>query len=102
MVKMLRDFDDAVYCEKHGKGWKLWVAIADVSYYVRLRSALDVEAHNRGNSVYFPNRVVPMLPEILSNGLMLYLTHKWIVCVWCVRCKFLPKVSSQIIAFMKR
>lgn len=64
-----RDFDDAVYCEKHGKGWKLWVAIADVSYYVRLRSVLDVEAHNRGNSVYFPNRVVPMLPEILSNGL---------------------------------
>ncbi len=64
-----RDFDDAVYCEKHGKGWKLWVAIADVSYYVRLRSTLDVEAHNRGNSVYFPNRVVPMLPEILSNGL---------------------------------
>ncbi|OOF57293.1 ribonuclease R [Rodentibacter myodis] len=64
-----RDFDDAVYCEKHGKGWKLWVAIADVSYYVRLRTALDAEAHNRGNSVYFPNRVVPMLPEILSNGL---------------------------------
>ena len=64
-----RDFDDAVYCEKHGKGWKLWVAIADVSYYVRLRSALDTEAYHRGNSVYFPNRVVPMLPEILSNGL---------------------------------
>ena len=64
-----RDFDDAVYCEKQGKGWKLWVAIADVSYYVRLRSALDSEAYNRGNSVYFPNRVVPMLPEILSNGL---------------------------------
>ncbi|OOF44415.1 ribonuclease R [Rodentibacter trehalosifermentans] len=64
-----RDFDDAVYCEKQGKGWRLWVAIADVSYYVRLRSALDNEAYNRGNSVYFPNRVVPMLPEILSNGL---------------------------------
>ena len=64
-----RDFDDAVYCEKSGKGWKLWVAIADVSYYVRLRSALDTEAYNRGNSVYFPNRVVSMLPEILSNGL---------------------------------
>jgi len=63
------DVDDAVYCEKSGKGWKLWVAIADVSYYVRLRSALDTEAYNRGNSVYFPNRVVPMLPEILSNGL---------------------------------
>jgi len=65
----VRDFDDAVYCEKSGKGWKLWVAIADVSYYVRLRSALDTEAYNRGNSVYFPNRVVPMLPEVLSNGL---------------------------------
>lgn len=65
-----RDFDDAVYCEKTpGGGWRLWVAIADVSYYVRLRTALDTEAYNRGNSVYFPNRVVPMLPEILSNGL---------------------------------
>ncbi|AWW58970.1 hypothetical protein C4O87_06625 [Pasteurella multocida] len=65
-----RDFDDAVFCQKkRGGGWKLWVAIADVSYYVRLRTALDTEAHARGNSVYFPNRVVPMLPEILSNGL---------------------------------
>ncbi|WP_373101071.1 MULTISPECIES: ribonuclease R [Pasteurellaceae] len=65
-----RDFDDAVYCEKkRGGGWTLWVAIADVSYYVRPRSALDTEAYNRGNSVYFPNRVVPMLPEVLSNGL---------------------------------
>ena len=64
-----RDFDDAVFCQKQGKGWKLWVAIADVSYYVRPKSALDAEAYNRGNSVYFPNRVVPMLPEKLSNGL---------------------------------
>ncbi len=65
-----RDFDDAVFCQKkRGGGWTLWVAIADVSYYVRLRTALDAEAYNRGNSVYFPNRVVPMLPEILSNGL---------------------------------
>ncbi|PHI41233.1 ribonuclease R [Actinobacillus succinogenes] len=64
-----RDFDDAVYCRKEKNGWRLWVAIADVSYYVRLRTALDSEARNRGNSVYFPNRVVPMLPEILSNGL---------------------------------
>lgn len=64
-----RDFDDAVHCRKEKNGWRLWVAIADVSYYVRLRSALDQEARNRGNSVYFPNRVVPMLPEILSNGL---------------------------------
>lgn len=63
------DFDDAVFCQKQEKGWKLWVAIADVSYYVRPKSALDTEAYNRGNSVYFPNRVVPMLPEKLSNGL---------------------------------
>ena len=65
-----RDFDDAVYCEKKKSGgWRLWVAIADVSHYVRPGSALDVEATSRGNSVYFPERVVPMLPEALSNGL---------------------------------
>ena len=64
-----RDFDDAVYCEKRKGGWRLWVAIADVSHYVRPGSALDIEAANRGNSVYFPARVVPMLPEALSNGL---------------------------------
>ena len=65
-----RDFDDAVYCEeKKSGGWRLWVAIADVSYYVRPDTALDKEAINRGNSVYFPSQVVPMLPEVLSNGL---------------------------------
>ncbi len=65
-----RDFDDAVYCEKkRGGGWRLWVAIADVSYYVRPRTALDDEARSRGNSVYFPSQVIPMLPEVLSNGL---------------------------------
>ena len=65
-----RDFDDAVYCEKKRfGGWKLWVAIADVSYYVRPDSPLDREAVKRGNSVYFPEYVVPMLPELLSNGL---------------------------------
>ncbi|MGI9211686.1 MAG: ribonuclease R [Methylococcaceae bacterium] len=64
-----RDFDDAVFCERTTKGWKLWVAIADVSHYVRPGTALDEEARNRGNSVYFPDRVIPMLPEILSNGL---------------------------------
>lgn len=64
-----RDFDDAVFCERKGKGFRLIVAIADVSHYVKPRTALDGEAANRGNSVYFPERVIPMLPEILSNGL---------------------------------
>jgi ribonuclease R len=64
-----RDFDDAVYCEQRSGGWRLWVAIADVSHYVWPGSALDEEAALRGNSVYFPARVVPMLPEALSNGL---------------------------------
>ena len=64
-----RDFDDAVYCETEGSGFRLWVAIADVSHYVPISSALDEEAFNRGNSVYFPERVVPMFPEVLSNGL---------------------------------
>jgi ribonuclease R len=64
-----RDFDDAVYCEADGKGWKLFVAIADVSHYVQPGDALDKEAYDRGNSVYFPRRVIPMLPEELSNGL---------------------------------
>ncbi len=64
-----RDFDDAVYCAPTGKGWRLVVAIADVAHYVRAGSALDAEARRRGTSVYFPGRVLPMLPEALSNGL---------------------------------
>ena len=64
-----RDFDDAVYCEHTGKHWRLLVAIADVSHYVAVDKALDKEALQRGTSVYFPKQVIPMLPEVLSNGL---------------------------------
>ena len=68
-----RDFDDAVYCRREAvggkQGFRLWVAIADVSHYVRHGDALDAEARERGTSVYFPRRVIPMLPEKLSNGL---------------------------------
>ena len=64
-----KDFDDAVYCEPRGKGYRLVVAIADVSHYVRHGDALDGAGRERGNSVYFPRRVIPMLPEVLSNGL---------------------------------
>src|SRR5205085_1390282 len=63
-----RDFDDAVYAEPDEAGFRLLVAIADVAHYVRPGSALDRAAFARGNSVYFPDRVVPMLPEALSNG----------------------------------
>jgi len=64
-----KDFDDAVVARREGGGWRLWVAIADVSHYVCPGDALDRDARSRGTSVYFPRRVIPMLPEKLSNGL---------------------------------
>jgi len=78
-----RDFDDAVYCEvKTTGGWVVWVAIADVSHYVATNSALDRESQSRGNSVYFPSRVIPMLPINLSNEL----------------CSLKPKVDRLVLA----
>ena len=79
-----RDFDDAVYCEPHGRGgFRLIVAIADVSFYVKPGDALDVEAQLRGNSVYFPRQVIPMLPEHLSNGLCSINPHVDRLCMAC-------------------
>ncbi|MGK0272124.1 MAG: ribonuclease R [Cocleimonas sp.] len=79
-----RDFDDAVYCEKDNKGnWVLTVAIADVSHYVQINSALDKEALNRATSVYFPAEVIPMLPEKISNGLCSLNPHLDRLCMVC-------------------
>ena len=64
-----RDFDDAICVTRHGPGWEAWVHVADVSHYVKSGSALDREASVRGNSTYLPGKVIPMLPEVLSNGL---------------------------------
>jgi ribonuclease R len=78
-----KDFDDAVYCERRGKGFKLWVAIADVSHYAHHGDVIDSEARERGNSVYFPRRVIPMLPEVLSNGLCSLMPMVDRLCVVC-------------------
>lgn len=78
-----RDFDDAVYAKRQRKGWRLVVAIADVASYVKPGGLLDAEAVNRGTSVYFPNRVVPMLPEALSNGLCSLKPREDRLCLAC-------------------
>ena len=78
-----RDYDDAVYCERTRGGWRLIVAIADVGHYVKPGSALDGEARERGTSVYFPNRVIPMLPEALSNGLCSLVPDEDRLCLCC-------------------
>ncbi len=89
-----RDFDDAVCCRPTPKGWRLWVAIADVSSYVTPGSALDGEAHLRGTSVYFPDRVLPMLPESLSNGLCSLKPDEERLCLVC---EMLVDRSGQVL-----
>ncbi|HEU4618847.1 MAG TPA: ribonuclease R [Gammaproteobacteria bacterium] len=88
-----KDFDDAVYCEPHAEGWKLLVAIADVSHYVEPDTPLDHEAEKRGTSVYFPDRVVPMLPEELSNGLCSLNPH---VDRLCLACEMIVSRQGQV------
>lgn len=100
-----RDFDDAVYAKKTPCGWKLLVAIADVSHYVQIGTALDNEAKNRSTSVYFPENVIPMLPEILSNGLCSLNPHVDRLCMVCemlidhdgnvTRAKFMEAVMNS-------
>ena len=95
-----RDFDDAVYCEParvgRGKGWRLLVAIADVSNYVETGSAIDVDAYERATSVYFPRRVIPMLPEKLSNGLCSLNPE---VERLCMVCDMLINTGGEIFAY---
>ena len=99
-----RDFDDAVYCEpaKIGKGraaqpgWRLLVAIADVSHYVENGSAIDIDAYDRATSVYFPRRVIPMLPEKLSNGLCSLNPE---VERLCMVCDMLVSADGEVVAY---
>jgi ribonuclease R len=88
-----KDFDDAVYCERVGKGFRLIVAIADVSHYVRDGDSLDRDARERGSSVYFPRRVIPMLPEALSNELC---SLKPAVDRLCMACEMAIDVHGRI------
>lgn len=78
-----KDFDDAVFAKRRKNGWRLVVAIADVSHYIKPGSELDKEAYKRGNSVYFPQRVIPMLPEKISNGLCSLNPHVDRLCMVC-------------------
>jgi len=95
-----RDFDDAVYCEPatFGKqqGWRLLVAIADVGYYVETGNAIDIDAYERATSVYFPRRVIPMLPEKLSNGLC---SLNPLVDRLCMVCDMLVDEAGQVHAY---
>ncbi len=88
-----RDFDDAVYCKAEGKKWRLFVSIADVSYYVRPGTLIDKEAVFRCNSCYFPNYVIPMLPEKLSNGICSLNPN---VDRLCMTCEMIINAKGQI------
>jgi len=91
------DFDDAVYCEKKpNQEYRLIVAIADVSFYVKPDSPLDKEAYTRGNSVYFPGRVIPMLPELLSNGLCSLKPH---IDRYCMVCDITLNQDAEMIKY---
>ena len=99
-----RDFDDAVYCEpavvggrgKKPNGWRLLVAIADVSHYVKTGSPIDVDAYERATSVYFPRRVIPMLPEKLSNGLCSLNPD---VDRLCMVCDMMVSAQGEVVAY---
>ncbi len=91
-----RDFDDAVYAQKMAKNWRLWVCIADVSHYVKPNTCLDKAAMKRANSVYFPSRVIPMLPESLSNGIC---SLNPLVERLCLACEMIISASGKLSSY---
>lgn len=91
-----RDFDDAIYAEKEGAGYRIWVSIADVSHYVQQGTCIDEQARLRGNSVYLPDRAIPMLPERLSNDICSLIKHKN---RYTLTCEILLNSSGEPIEF---